>query len=177
MALFIYGGTLRCFSWAFFSYGEWGLLLVVVHSPLTAVASLAGEHRLGGVQTPHTRGSQAQQCGPRSCGAWADLLHGMWNLSRPGIKLRPLHRQVDLYPLCHQGSPRAEFKPKKSRVSLYPQSRTGISSTFLCQRKAFLELFLLGEEKIQTQPPYICLQLRSPASKQDLPRPLLCHPQ
>ena len=125
----------------------------------------------------HTHGSQARQCGPRSCGAWADLLRGMWNLPRPGIKLCPMHQQVDSYPLCHQGSPRAEFKSKKSRVSLYPQSRTGISSIFLCQQQASLELFLLDEEKVQTQPPYICLQLRSPALKQDLPRSLLCHPR
>ena len=47
----------------------------------------------------HTCGSQARQCGPRSCGAWADLLCGMWNLPRPGIKLCPVHQQVDLYPL------------------------------------------------------------------------------
>ena len=51
MALFSYGGTLRYFSWAFFSCGKWGLLLVVVHSPLTAVASLVGEHRLESVKT------------------------------------------------------------------------------------------------------------------------------
>ena len=76
-----------------------------------------------------------------------------------------------------EGSPRAEFKSKKSRVSLYPQSRTGISSTFLCQQQASLEFFLLDEGKVQTQPPYLCLQLRSPALKQDLLRSLLCHPQ
>ena len=102
----------------FLCCGEWGLLLVVVHGPLTAVASLAGEHRLESLQTLHTCGSQARQCGPRNCGTWADLLRGVWNLPRPGIKLRPLPLQVDLYPFCHQGSPAAAAKSLQSCPTL-----------------------------------------------------------
>ena len=37
---------LRCCTWAFSSRGEWGLLLIVVHRLLTAVASLVAGHRL-----------------------------------------------------------------------------------------------------------------------------------
>ena len=37
-------------SWAFFSCGEWGLLLVVMHGHLIAVASLVAEHQLWGTQ-------------------------------------------------------------------------------------------------------------------------------
>ena len=37
---------LRCCAWAFSSCGAWGLLFVVVHGLLIAVASLAVEHGL-----------------------------------------------------------------------------------------------------------------------------------
>ena len=46
-----------------------GYSLVVVHGLLVAAVSLVAEHRLS------------------SCGAWAELLHGMWDLPRPGIEL------------------------------------------------------------------------------------------
>jgi len=36
---------LRCCVWVFSSSGEWGLLLIVVHRLVTAVASLIAEHR------------------------------------------------------------------------------------------------------------------------------------
>ena len=36
----------HCCTWSFFSCDEWGLLFVVVHGLLTAVAFLAVEHRL-----------------------------------------------------------------------------------------------------------------------------------
>ena len=73
----------------------------------------------------------------------------------------------------------AEFKSKQSsnRVcTLTGQSRTGISSSFLGLQKTSPEMFLLDEDKVQTQPLYICLQLRSPALKQDLLRSPLCCP-
>ena len=44
--LFLAALGLRCCAWAFFSCGEWGLLFVVVHGLLIAVASLVVEHRL-----------------------------------------------------------------------------------------------------------------------------------
>ena len=46
-----------------------GYSLVAVHGLLIAAVSLVAEHRLS------------------SCGAWAELLHGMWDLPRPGIEL------------------------------------------------------------------------------------------
>ena len=42
--LFLVALGLRCCEWAFSSCGEWGLLFVVVHGLLTAVASLVAEH-------------------------------------------------------------------------------------------------------------------------------------
>ena len=36
---------------------------------------------------------------------WVELLHGMWDLPRPGTKLYPLPWQGDSYPLDHHGSP------------------------------------------------------------------------
>ena len=44
--LFLAALGLRCYTWAFSSCGEWGLLFVVVCGLLIAVASLVVEHRL-----------------------------------------------------------------------------------------------------------------------------------
>ena len=44
--LFLVALGLRCCARAFSSYGEWGLLFVVVRGLLIAVASLVAEHRL-----------------------------------------------------------------------------------------------------------------------------------
>ena len=58
---------------AFSSCGEWGPLFIAVHRPLTIAASLVAEHKL-------------QTCRLGSCGSWAQLLHGMWELPRPGLE-------------------------------------------------------------------------------------------
>ena len=50
-----------------------GPLFIAVRGPLTIVASLVAEHRL------QTR--RLSSCGPR-----AQLLHGMWDLPRPGLE-------------------------------------------------------------------------------------------
>ena len=55
------------------SRGKWGPLFIAVHGPLTIVASLVAEHRL-------------QMRRLSSCGSWAQLLHGMWDLPRPGLE-------------------------------------------------------------------------------------------
>ena len=47
-----------------------GYSLVAVHGLLVAAVSLVAEHRLS------------------SCGAWAELLHGMWDL--PGLGIEPM---------------------------------------------------------------------------------------
>ena len=64
---------LRFCARAFSSCGEWGPLFIVVRGPLTIAASLVAEHRF---QTRRLS----------SCGSWAQLLHGMWDLPRPGIE-------------------------------------------------------------------------------------------
>ena len=58
---------------AFSSCGEWGPLFIAVREPLTIVASLVAEHRL-------------QTCRLSNCGSRAQLLHGMWDLPRPGLE-------------------------------------------------------------------------------------------
>ena len=64
---------LRLCARAFSSCGEWGPLFIAVRGPLTITASLVAEHRL-------------QTCRLSSCGSWAQLLHGMWDLPRPGLE-------------------------------------------------------------------------------------------
>ena len=58
---------------AFSSCGERGPLFLAVRGPLTIAASLVVEHRLQ-TRRLSNRGSRAQ------------LLHGMWDLPRPGLE-------------------------------------------------------------------------------------------
>ena len=58
---------------AFSSCSERGPLFIAVRGPLTIVVSLVAEHRL---QTRRLS----------SCGSRAQLLHGMWDLPRPGLE-------------------------------------------------------------------------------------------
>ena len=64
---------LRFCARAFSSCGKWGPLFITVRGPLTIAASLVVEHRL---QTRRLS----------SCGSRAQLLHGMWDLPRPGLE-------------------------------------------------------------------------------------------
>ena len=64
---------LRFCARAFSSCGKWGPLFIAVRGPLTVVGSLVAEHRL---QTHRLS----------SCGSWAQLLRGMWDLPRPGLE-------------------------------------------------------------------------------------------
>ena len=96
--LFIFG-CICCCTWAFSSCSEWGLLFVVVHGLLIAVASLVAEHgpQARGLQQLwpagsvvvacglSSCGSQALKCSLSSCGTRAQLLHSMWDLPGPGI--------------------------------------------------------------------------------------------
>ena len=58
---------------AFSSCGKQGPLFIAVCGPLTVATSLVAEHRL---QTRRLS----------SCGSWAQLLRGMWDLPRPGLE-------------------------------------------------------------------------------------------
>ena len=55
------------------SCGKWGPLFIVGRGPFTIAASLVAEHRL-------------QTCRLSSCGSRAQLLRGMWDPPRPGLK-------------------------------------------------------------------------------------------
>ena len=64
---------LRFCARAFSSCGKQGPLFIAVRRPLTIAASLVAEHRL-------------QMRRLSSCGSRAQLLRGMWDLPRPGLK-------------------------------------------------------------------------------------------
>ena len=64
---------LRLCARAFSSCGKWGPLFIAVRGPLTIAASPAAEHRL---QTRRLS----------NCGSRAQLLRGMWDPPRPGLK-------------------------------------------------------------------------------------------
>ena len=64
---------LRFCTRAFSSCGKRGPRFIAVRRPLTIVASLVAAHRL---QTHRLS----------SCGSWAQLLHGIWDLPRPGLE-------------------------------------------------------------------------------------------
>ena len=64
---------LRFCARAFSSRGKRGPLFIAVRWPLTGAASLVAEHRL---QTRRLS----------NCGSRGQLLHGMWDLPRPGLE-------------------------------------------------------------------------------------------
>ena len=64
---------LRFCARAFSSCGKRGPLFIAVRGPLTVAASLVAEQRL-------------QTLRLSSCGSRAQLLHGMWDLPRPGLE-------------------------------------------------------------------------------------------
>ena len=64
---------LRFCARAFTSCGKWGPLFIAVRGPLTITVSLVAEHRL---QTRRLS----------NFGSRAQLLHGMWDLPRPGLE-------------------------------------------------------------------------------------------
>ena len=64
---------LRLCTRALSSCGKWGPPLIAVRRPLTVASSPVVEHRL---QTRRLS----------SCGSRAQLLHGMWDLPRPGLE-------------------------------------------------------------------------------------------
>ena len=64
---------LRFCARAFSSCGKQGPLFIAVRGPLTIAACLVAEHRL-------------QMRRLSSCGSRAQLLHGMWDLPRPGLE-------------------------------------------------------------------------------------------
>ena len=64
---------LRFCARAFSSCGKRGPLFIAVRGPFTIAASLVAEHRL-------------QMRRLSNCGSRAQLLHGMWNLPRPGLE-------------------------------------------------------------------------------------------
>ena len=65
---------LRFCARAFSSCDKWWPLFIMVHGPLIIVASLVAEHRL-------------QKRRLSNCGSQAQLLCGMWDPPRPGLKL------------------------------------------------------------------------------------------
>ena len=99
---------LRFCARAFSSCGKWGPFFIAVRGPLTIAASLVAEHG------PQTRRLS-------NCGSRAQLLHGMWDLPRPGFEPCPLHWQADSQPLCHQGSPLFFLIPDKP--SIFPSMK------------------------------------------------------
>ena len=78
------------------SCGKWGPLLIAVHGPLTAVASLAAEHKL---QT-----HRLSNCVPR-----AQLLRGMWDPPRPGLEPVPPASAGRLSTAAPPGKPTTGF--------------------------------------------------------------------
>ena len=84
---------LCCCVQVFSSCSEQGLLFDAVRGLLIVVASPVAEHQLQGVWASvvvarglSSCGSQALECRLSSCGTWAQLLRGMWDLPQPGIE-------------------------------------------------------------------------------------------
>ena len=91
--LFLAALGLHCCALAFSSCGERGLLFVAVRRLLIAVASLCYRAWALGMQDSVVVSCRLSSCGSRalegrlsSCGTWAQLLRGMWDLPGPGLE-------------------------------------------------------------------------------------------
>ena len=98
--------------WAFSSFREWGLL----SSHGAPTSQCRGFSRCGAwavgtwalvVMAQGLIGCRAQALEHwlSSCGSRAQLLHGLWNLPKPGIEPMSPALAGYSYPLCHQESP------------------------------------------------------------------------
>ena len=108
---------LFCWAWAFSSCGERGLLFIVVHGLLIAVASLCCRTWALGTQASVVVAHGLSICGSRalehrlsSCGAQAYLLRSMWDLPGPGFE--PVSPTL-------AGGFLTTVPPEKSRVSVF----------------------------------------------------------
>ena len=81
---------------AFSSCGKWGPLFIAARGPLTIAASLVAEQRL-------------QTLRLSSCGSWAQLLRGMWDLPRPGLEPMSPALAGRFSTTAPPGKPREEF--------------------------------------------------------------------
>ena len=119
---------LHCCAWAFSSCIERGLLFVVVHGLLIAVASHCGSFSCCGAWAPGSRASVVVACGLSSCGlralerrlsscgARAQLLRSPWDLPRPGLE--PVSPAL-------AGGFLATAPPGKSRCPVFLFSKSG----------------------------------------------------
>ena len=77
---------LCCCAWAFSGFGERGLLFIAVpagfSSPWLLLLRSTGSRHVGFSSC----GSRALELRLSSCGTRAWLLHGMWDLPRPGLE-------------------------------------------------------------------------------------------
>ena len=92
---------LRFCARAFSSCGKWGPFFIAVHGPLIIAAFLVAEHRL---QTRRLS----------NCGSWARLLHGMWDLPRPGLEPVSPALAGRFSTAVPRGKPRERFKGAES---------------------------------------------------------------
>ena len=105
MYLFLAVLGLRSCSGFFLVAESRGYSSVVVHSLLTAAASLVVDHGLQSLQALVAAAPRLQSTGS------VLAVHGLSSLVAHGIfldqgsNLCPLHWQADSLPLCHQGSP------------------------------------------------------------------------
>ena len=97
---------LRFCARAFSTCSEWGPLLIAVCGPLTITASLVAEHRL-------------QTLRLSSCGSWAQLLRGMWDLPRPGPEPVSPALAGGLSTTAPPGKPYGEFSDEDILAELF----------------------------------------------------------
>ena len=114
--LFLAALVLRCCAWAFSSCSERGLLFVVVHGLLIAVASFVVEHGFQArrlQQLWHTASvvvaRELQSAGSVVVAHRLSCSMACGILPDQGSNPCPLHWQVDSKPLRHQGSPNSRF--------------------------------------------------------------------
>ena len=117
---------LRFCARAFSSCGKRGPLLIAVRGPLTITASLVAEHRL---QTRRLS----------NCGSRAQLLRGMWDLPRPGLKPVSPTLAGRLSTTAPPGKPTTHFLVLI--CSIYIHTHFCPSGAFVCPFSSVLFIF------------------------------------
>ena len=100
----------QAFLWLWWT----GATLHAMHDLLIVVASLGAEHGLSGICASELWHLGSVAAAPRfhGCGIWVELLHGMWDLPRPWIKLLSSALAIRFFTTEPPG------KPKKTFVTL-----------------------------------------------------------
>ena len=149
--LFIYlffgcvGSSVR--ARAFSSYGKWGPLFIAVRGPLFIAV-----RRPFTIAAPPVAGHRLQTRRLSSCGSQAQLLHGVWDLPRPGLEPVSPALAGRFSTTAPPGKPLEDFKLQFQFHYLW-------IDLFICSNSSWFGLGKLYLSKNLSISPWLCILL------------------